>query len=101
MTTISPEEVAATAFMARLGLSKQTAHEITQDMSNILTLLEKLNAINTENIKPMAHPLDIGQPLREDKVTEKTIDRDTLQALAYKAKDGFYNVLKVIEEESN
>ena len=46
----------------------------------------------------MSHPLDLSQPLRKDKVTEKD-DRKNLQKNAPSTRAGLFMVPKVIEVE--
>ena len=55
-----------------------------------------MNSIDTTNVDPMAHPLEIKARLRIDKVTE-TNQRDTFQAHAPAVENGLYLVPKVIE----
>ena len=97
MSVISQDKVSETAHMARLGLSEQELNEITNDMTNILNLFEKINVVDTKDIKPIAHPLKLAQPLRDDTVTE-TIERDLYQVIAPDAREGFYIVPQVIED---
>jgi len=84
------------AHLARLAIDAQDIPEYERNLTNILTLVEKMNAIDTDNVTPMAHPLDTHQPLREDKVTE-TNQRDRFQAIAPQTENGLYLVPKVIE----
>jgi aspartyl-tRNA(Asn)/glutamyl-tRNA(Gln) amidotransferase subunit C len=65
-------------------------------MLEILHLIEKMNNIDTENIEPLAHPLEIDALLRADEVTE-TIHREDYQEIAPQVEKGFYLVPKVIE----
>jgi len=55
-----------------------------------------MQTVNTDDIEPLAHPLDALQRLRADEVTE-VIHYDDLQSLAPEARDGLYLVPKVIE----
>ena len=55
-----------------------------------------MQEVNTESIEPMSHALDIDQPLREDKVTEKDI-RDKSLSLAPHADKDLFIVPQVIE----
>jgi len=97
MTTISLDKVAEIAEMARLGLSEEARKIIQQDLNNVLKLLEKLDAIDVENIKCMDHPLDLPAYLQDDEVTQQN-RRDDFQSLAPASKDGYYLVPKVIDE---
>ena len=55
-----------------------------------------MQAIDTESVEPMSHPLDAVQILREDVVTERN-HRDELQKLAPKAENGLYLVPQVLD----
>ena len=59
-------------------------------------MVNQITSADTEGIVPMAHPLDMQQPLRSDVVTEKN-ERDILIKLAPKAEEGLYLVPTVIE----
>lgn len=64
-------------------------------LSSIVDFVDQLQAAETEDVLPMAHPLDQVQRLRPDRVTE-VIDRDAIQADSPAVRDGFYLVPKVI-----
>jgi len=55
-----------------------------------------MNAVDTQGVKPMAHPLDAVQRLREDVVTEAD-QREHFQQHAPLVEDGLFLVPKVIE----
>ena len=65
-------------------------------MQSILDMIEELQEVNTGDIEPMAHPLQMTQRLRDDEVTEFN-DREKYQKNTEFAEDGFYKVPKVIE----
>lgn len=94
--SISPEEVLKIANLARLQIKQDEVEQYATDLSNIINLVEQMNAIDTKDILPMAHPLDATQRLREDKVTEIN-QRDKFQTIAPSAEKGLYLVPKVIE----
>ena len=96
MTTLDKSDVEKIAYLARLGIDEQDIPEYATNLSNILDLVEQLNSVNTDDIKPMAHPLDMVQRLREDIVTEAN-DRENLQAHAPETEQGLFLVPKVIE----
>ncbi len=82
--------------LTRLAIGDEEAGELAQTLSDILELVEKLDAAGLENVEPLAHPLDITQRLREDRVTESDC-REPVQAVAPQIGDGLYLVPKVIE----
>ena len=65
-------------------------------MQSILDMIEELQDVDTGDIEPMAHPLQMTQRLRDDEVTEFN-DREKYQKNTEFAEDGFYKVPKVIE----
>lgn len=93
---LDKSEVEKIAHLARLHVDQGEAEEVTKRISDILGLIDKMQAVDTENIKPLSHPLDAVQRLRKDEVTE-TDRRDELQNIAPATDAGLYLVPKVIE----
>lgn len=90
------KDVESIAHLARLAISEADIPEYTRNLSNILSLVEQMGAVDTTGVHPMAHPLDAVQRLREDEVTEHD-QRDRFQAIAPAVEAGLYLVPKVIE----
>ena len=89
-------DVLAVAHLARLALKPEEIPLHAENLSKILDLVAEMDAVDTRDIQPMAHPLDISQPLREDKVTEPNL-RDKMQRIAPLTENGLYLVPQVIE----
>ena len=68
----------------------------TSQISDILEMIQQLEKVNTDDIEPMAHPLNMKQRLRMDEVTEEN-QRDLYQENAVEVEQGFYKVPKVID----
>lgn len=98
MDNLKPKDVKKIARLARLQLNEEQIKSISQDMNNILTLVEQMNKLDTGKIKPMAHPFDETQPLREDQVTEKN-QRELYQSIAPETYEGLYLVPQVIDKD--
>lgn len=103
MSKLSREKVIKVANLAKLATNEDDIPTYVESLSNILQFVEQMNSVVTDDITPMAHPLNIPQPLREDKITEQN-QRDCLQPIAPQlnngqpaVKFGFYLVPKVIE----
>ena len=94
--TIERSDVQNAAHLARIAIDEQHIDEYTQDLANILALVDQMQAINTDDIEPMAHPTDATQRLRPDTVTEQN-QREYFQAIAPATENGLYLVPKVIE----
>ena len=84
------------AHLARLQLSPDQANTLLSELNGIFGIIEQLQAVNTEAIEPMSHPLGGAQRLREDVVTE-TPDREANLRNAPAQQDGLFLVPKVIE----
>lgn len=94
--SLSEADVEKIAKLARLALSQTQNTQLRDDLVNILNLAEKMNSVDTAQVATMAHPLDIYQPTREDKITE-TNQRDLFQSIAPDVSYGLYLVPAVIE----
>jgi len=70
--------------------------EYVRNLSNILDLVEQMDSVDTDNVEPMAHPMEMVQRLREDVVTE-TNQREHFQQIAPQIENGLYLVPQVIE----
>ena len=70
--------------------------DYTRDLSRILDLVDQMNQVNTDQVQPMAHPMDAQQRLRADEVTEAD-QRSKFQSIAPDVESGLYRVPKVIE----
>ena len=93
---LDPSEIEKMAVLARLKIDKSKASEYAENLSNILNFVEQMQAVNTDNIEPLAHPLDPTQRHREDTVTE-TDNRTQFQSIAPQTEDGLYLVPQVID----
>ena len=94
--SLTKEDVENIAHLARLAIDESDIPEYADNLSNILELVAQMDAIDTENTEPMAHPLDAVQRLRKDEVTESN-QREHFQQVAPNTEAGLYLVPKVIE----
>lgn len=94
--SLDPQAVTGVALLARLEVSETEVAPLTDRLNSILQMVDQLQQADVSNIEPLAHPLDISQPLREDQVTETDI-RDQVMPLAPTAENGCYLVPRVIE----
>jgi aspartyl-tRNA(Asn)/glutamyl-tRNA(Gln) amidotransferase subunit C len=93
---LSREQVLKIAHLARLQVSDAEAATYADSLSRILGLIEQMQAVNTDNVAPMAHPTDQPLRLRDDVVTEAD-QREKFLAIAPASEAGLYLVPKVIE----
>lgn len=93
---LSAPEVKNIAHLARLAISDRDIPEYARNLSNIIDLVQQMNAVDTTGITPMAHPLDATARLRRDEVCEAD-QREHFQGIAPQVSAGLYLVPKVIE----
>jgi aspartyl-tRNA(Asn)/glutamyl-tRNA(Gln) amidotransferase subunit C len=93
---IDTTDVLRAAHLARLGLNDAQANDYRDDLARILAMVDQLQALDTQGIAPLAHPLDATQRLRADEVTE-TDQRDRFQRCAPAVEQGLYLVPRVVE----
>lgn len=94
--SLDKSEVQKIALLARLAIDEQDIPNYSDELSSILGLVEHMNSVDTKDISPIAHPLDLTARLRPDAVTESN-QRDQFQKHAPLTEDGCYLVPKVIE----
>ena len=85
-----------TAHLARIRLEAGDAEELNKRLNEILSMVDQLQQADVDGVEPMAHPLELNQPLRPDAVTEPDW-RDRILKLAPAESDGCFLVPRVIE----
>ena len=94
--SIKKSEIAYISSLSKLKIQDIEIDNFTRQISDILEMIQELEKINTDDIEPMAHPLDMKQRLRMDLVTEEN-QRKLYQENAVEFEQGFYKVPKVID----
>lgn len=97
MSKLTREAVEKIAHLARLNIAENDIDLYAEQLSGILNFIEQMNQVDTKEVEPLAHPLEISQRLRQDEVTEPDL-RDKYQSIAPQVEAGLYLVPKVIEE---
>ena len=94
--SLTSDDVKRVAKLARLGLTDVETTETLAQLNSILELVDRMQQINTDDVAPLAHPLELRQTLRADAVAEIN-QREKFQAIAPQADAGLYLVPKVID----
>ena len=90
------EDVKRVAHLARLAIDDAEARAVLSQINDVFKLIAEMQAVDTRDVAPMSHALDVVQRLREDSVTES--DQHTVfQSVAPEVEGGLYLVPKVIE----
>jgi len=94
---ISKDDIIKVSELARLEFKEKELEKFTEQLGNILEYIEQLNELNTDNVEPTSHVLDMSTPLREDKVVEWLSTEEVLKN-APESEDDFFVVPQVIED---
>ena len=94
--SLDTDAVRKIAHLARLGVDSSEYQGYARNLSDILSFVEQLDAVDTQGVEPMAHPVEASQRLRADEVSEQD-QREQFQKIAPKVEAGLYLVPKVIE----
>lgn len=98
--SLSMQELERIAQLARLNLDPQSAPQMLDQINGFFGLVDKMNAVDTQGIEPLAHPAAVMQEvalrLRADVVSEPDA-RDANMYNAPAAERGLFLVPRVIE----
>jgi aspartyl-tRNA(Asn)/glutamyl-tRNA(Gln) amidotransferase subunit C len=94
---LSKDQVRHVAILARLGLEAGDEEFYAEQLSGILTHIDRLQQLDTEAIPPTAQVVEIANPLREDEPRPGLTQEDAI-ANASAAVDGFFRVPSIQEE---
>jgi|TARA_Y100000780_G_scaffold141588_1_gene127941 aspartyl-tRNA(Asn)/glutamyl-tRNA(Gln) amidotransferase subunit C len=94
--SVKKSEIAYISSLSKLKMEDAEMENYTRQISEILEMIQQLEKVDTHDIEPMAHPLNMKQRLRLDLVTEEN-RRELYQKNAVVFEEGFYKVPKVIE----
>lgn len=98
---LSIDDVKHVAKLARLALPSERLEKLTGQLESILGYIDKLSAVDTSTVEPMAHALPVHNVLRDDVPTDP-LPLDKVLQNAPDSDGSFFKVPKVIggEEDS-
>jgi aspartyl-tRNA(Asn)/glutamyl-tRNA(Gln) amidotransferase subunit C len=95
VTSLSREDVAHVATLARLALSDEELERYTDQLQAVLDHARDLETFDLASIAPTAHPFAVGAYLRED-VVVASLDRDEVLSQAPAVEDDRFCVPQII-----
>lgn len=93
---IDREALDKIAHLARLEFDEKDAAKMMQDMSSIVSWVEKLKEVDTEGVEPLTTMSHEVNALREDVVVEP-LNREAALKVAPTQDDMYFRVPKVLE----
>jgi aspartyl-tRNA(Asn)/glutamyl-tRNA(Gln) amidotransferase subunit C len=92
---VTKKDVEHVAKLARLEFNEQQKEKLTQEMNDILKYIGKLNEVDTSNVEPLSHVIELSNVMREDEVTPSLSQENVLKNAPEKT-EKFFKVPKVI-----
>ncbi|MAX39110.1 Asp-tRNA(Asn)/Glu-tRNA(Gln) amidotransferase subunit GatC [Gimesia sp.] len=93
-TQLTQDEVLKVASLSRLKLSEKEVTALGEQMGSVLKYIAMLDELDTSDIEPMAHAIEISNVFRDDQLQE-SLPRD--QALSNAPQtDGNYFLVPAI-----
>ncbi|HTM55140.1 MAG TPA: Asp-tRNA(Asn)/Glu-tRNA(Gln) amidotransferase subunit GatC [Pirellulales bacterium] len=95
--TLTRQDVEKVSLLARLRLSPEELERMTEQMGQIVAYVESLSELDTDNVEPMAHALDVANVFAADEL-RPSLDRGAALANAPHHDREFYLVPAVLGE---
>ncbi|MBI5375240.1 MAG: Asp-tRNA(Asn)/Glu-tRNA(Gln) amidotransferase subunit GatC [Candidatus Schekmanbacteria bacterium] len=90
------KDVEHVAKLARLKFDGKEIEELTSQLDSIISYIEKMNELDTSQVEPTSHVIDMKNVFRPDEVGVSLPREDTLKNAPVQ-ENGFFKVPKIIE----
>ena len=94
---VTKKDLENVAFLSRLRVPEDEQETYIQQMDAILTYMDNLAEVDTENVKPTTYALPMSNVFREDEV-KPSLDREAALSNAPLQENGYFKVPKVLED---
>jgi aspartyl-tRNA(Asn)/glutamyl-tRNA(Gln) amidotransferase subunit C len=92
---LSEKDVQYVAKLARLEITEAETAKYTEQLGNILKYVEQLNELDTANVEPLTHPLDMKNVFRSD-VNELSLTQKEVLSNGPEVQAGHFKVPKIM-----
>jgi aspartyl-tRNA(Asn)/glutamyl-tRNA(Gln) amidotransferase subunit C len=97
MASLSRDDVAHVAHLARLGLTDAELGRLEGELNHILDQYTRLTELDTDAIEPTAQTIELENILRDD-VVKPSFSQDEALANAAESRDGFFVVPPILDK---
>jgi aspartyl-tRNA(Asn)/glutamyl-tRNA(Gln) amidotransferase subunit C len=94
--SLTSEDVAKVALLARLRLSAAELSTFTSQLNSIVEFMAQLQELDTENVEPLAHGIEVRNVFRDD-VVAPSLPREAALANAPRRNEQSFLVPAVLE----
>lgn len=95
--SVTKKDVEYIAELARLKFKEEELESFTHQLNEILSYIDKLNELNTDDVEPLSHPIENINVFRNDELKQSISTEDALRNASDKT-DEFFKVPKVINQ---
>tara|TARA_B100000945_G_scaffold273730_1_gene236768 strand:+ start:178 stop:465 length:288 start_codon:yes stop_codon:yes gene_type:complete len=95
MSKISSSDVRKVAHLARLELPEDQIETYTAQLEEILSYVDQLQKIDTQNVEPTTRAVEVVNAMREDLVKTNCAREDILNQAPHREGD-FFRVPKIL-----
>lgn len=92
-------DIEKVALLARIKLKEDEKVKLQKDLDSILEYVAQLNELDTKNVEPTSHVLNIENVYRKDEVKKWPVRDEVLKFAPMTADGKYFKVPKVIEGE--
>ena len=89
--SVTIKDVEHVAALARLSFNDQDKVELTEHLNQVLAYMEQLNRLDTSNVEPLSHVIELMNVFRED-IVQPSTPREEVLKNAPAANEQFFKV---------
>jgi aspartyl-tRNA(Asn)/glutamyl-tRNA(Gln) amidotransferase subunit C len=93
---MNKETIIKISDLAKIDIKDDQIDDILTSLEKILKLVDEMNSVDTDNVTPMSHPLNLKQELRKDEIKASN-ERELFQKNNKYTDNGYYKVPKIID----
>lgn len=94
---VTKKDLENVAILSRLSIPEVEQKKYIEQMDAILTYMDNLSAVDTENVNPTTYALPMSNVFRED-IVKSSLARDAALSNAPVKENGYFKVPKVLED---
>ncbi|ADI73929.1 glutamyl-tRNA(Gln) amidotransferase, C subunit [Methanohalobium evestigatum Z-7303] len=92
---ITKEDVEHVGWLARIEIDEKDADEYASQLNDVLNHFEQLDEVDTENVPPTYHVIDLVNVFRED-VARESLTQDKALENTSSSKEGYFKSYRII-----
>jgi len=92
---ITIEDVEHIAWLAHIELTEEEKEVFVEQFNRILDFFKKIDEVDTSNVPPTYHVLDLVNVFRKDEIGEP-LPKDSVLMNAPKKEDGFFKSPRIV-----